>query len=275
MSHPRRRLPAIVGAVTVMAAACGGNGSDGRPDVTSLTVSDATTQDILLVEPDGEGSWPVVLAFHGIDGTAEHMAPLAERLAAAGALVFAPNYRTDVTTEQGVVDLARDVECGYRYARTIAPEHGGSLDEPVVWFGWSLGAVVAVQGGLDEAIDPTGEIITCFADAPRPDVIVAVSGCYYDVGEIFDPDAWANEDAHVIIVGAEDDTVCPATQSERVAAELTARGYDVGLVMLEGADHFAPVFHRFVHDDMVVDPDQPAGEDVLQLVTDALDDRTA
>jgi dienelactone hydrolase len=263
MSRGYRRLMAMVGVATVMAA-CGSNGSGAPHDVRSLTVSDATTQDILLFEPDAEGSWPVVLALHGKDGTADDMAPLAERVAATGAVVFAPDYRTDVTTQQGVVDLANDVECGYRYARKLAPEHHGDLDGSVVWMGWSLGAVMALQGGLDESIDPTGEFITCPPEPPRPDIILAVSGCYEDVGTIFDPDQWANEDARIILVAGKDDTVCPATQSERVVEELEARGYDVRLVVVAGADHR-----------MVIEPGQPAGQEVLELLTDALDDRTA
>lgn len=86
------------------------------------------------------------------------------RLAATGAVVFAPNFRTDLTSEAGVVDLVRDAECGYRYVRTIASDHGADLSRPVVWVGWSLGAVFAVQAGLDESIDPSGEIISCFSD---------------------------------------------------------------------------------------------------------------
>jgi dienelactone hydrolase len=273
MSHGRRRLPAILAAAAVASAACGGTGSDASYDVVSQTVAHATTQDIVLVEPDAEGSWPVVLAYHGIDGQADDMVPLAERLAATGEVVFAPNYRSDITTEEGVIALARDVECGYRYARTVAAEHGGDLDRPVVWIGWSLGAVLALQGGLLESVDPTGEIITCFPEPPRPDIIVAISGCYYDVGTVYDPDEWANHDAEVIVVGGQEDAECPPSESERVTEELTARGFDARLVMLEGADHFAPVFHRYVDDEMVVSPDEPAGEQVVQLVTDAVGDR--
>jgi hypothetical protein len=41
--------------------------------------------------------------------------------------------------------------------------------------------------------------------------------------------------------------------------------------MLEGADHFAPVLHHSVNEEMVVAPDEPAGNEVLQLITAALD----
>ena len=66
----------------VLAAACGGGDSDY--EVTSEVVSDDTTQDILVFEPQGEGPWPVVFALHGIDGAAEDMTEIATRLAREG-----------------------------------------------------------------------------------------------------------------------------------------------------------------------------------------------
>jgi poly(3-hydroxybutyrate) depolymerase len=51
----------------LVAAACGdGDSGDGGLDVTSDTVSHATTQDILVFAPDAEGSWPVVVVMHGV-----------------------------------------------------------------------------------------------------------------------------------------------------------------------------------------------------------------
>lgn len=271
MYEAARGLLGLLGVAALVTVACGDDDGEGRYEVTTQTVSDPTTQDILLLEPDAEDRWPVVLALHGIDGDAEQMAPLAERVAATGALVFAPDYRTDVTTEQGIIDLVRDTECGYRYARTVAGDHGGDLARPVAWVGWSLGAVVAVQAGLDETLDPTGgDIVTCFTDVPRPDVIVAVDGCYEEVGAAFDPGEWSNADAKLVVVAGEDDTVCPPDQSERLVDELDRRGYDAQLVRLEGADHFAPVFHRYVDGDMVETPGSAAGDRVVQLIADAL-----
>jgi hypothetical protein len=48
-------------------------------------------------------------------------------------------------------------------------------------------------------------------------------------------------------------------------------GYDVDLVTLEGADHFAPVFYDMVDEEMVPSLDEPAGERVVELVVDAID----
>jgi dienelactone hydrolase len=63
--------------------------------VTSEVVSHEATKDMLVFAPDAEGRWPVVVAFHGIEGTGQDMAEIATRLAREGNVVFAPTYRTD------------------------------------------------------------------------------------------------------------------------------------------------------------------------------------
>jgi hypothetical protein len=40
--------------------------------------------------------------------------------------------------------------------------------------------------------------------------------------------------------------------------------------LLEGADHFAPVFQRFQDGTMVPAPDSPAGQEVVRIVADSL-----
>jgi dienelactone hydrolase len=277
VSALRRRLVAIVATPAVLLPACAADGSADSNAVRSSVISHETTQDVRVFQPDAEGSWPVAIAYHGIDGSADQMAVIGERLAAAGTVVFAPSYRTDLTSEEGLVTAVRDGECGYRFARSVATDHDGDLEQPMTWIGWSLGALYAVEVGLREPLDPSGEGVPCFPEPPRPDVIVAVSGCYYESeGRPFDllePEAWANRDARIIVVAGEDDTNCPAAQSERLAAELRTRGHDVRYVLLEGADHFAPVFHRLEGGAMVPTPDAAAGDEVVRLVTGALADR--
>lgn len=266
---------ALVGTL-IVAAACSGDGSEERPlEVTSEIVSHETTQDVLVVAPDGEGSWPVVVALHGIDGRAEDMAEVATRLAAEGAVVFAPSYRTDLSTQEGVDQAARDIECGYRFARSIAADHGGDLDEPVSFVGWSLGASAAVVLGLMEEVDPSGEVVDCFGQVPRPDVVVAISGCYYEYegepADLIDVAALGNREAAVVLVAGEEDTTCAAWQTEDVAVELRGAGFDVAdPVVLSGASHFAPVFHDLVEGEWIVVPDDPAGERTVAIVLDAI-----
>lgn len=68
-----RRLFPLATAVLVgglLLSSCGGSGSeDGGYQVTSEVVSHEATKDMLVFAPDAEGSWPVIVAFHGIGGT--------------------------------------------------------------------------------------------------------------------------------------------------------------------------------------------------------------
>jgi len=278
MSGIARSLPVAALVLFGVAPATGLADGDSDYEVTSEVVSHPTTQDILVVEPLAEGRWPLVFALHGIDGSAEDMTEIATRLARTGLVVFAPTYRTDVTTNEGLLETVVDVECGYRFVRSIAAEHGGDLDQPVTFVGWSMGATLALQGGLTEEIDPSGEIVSCFPEVPRADVIVAISGCHYDldfgdaaVVDFYNPSEWSNQDAAVVLVAGDADTNCPRRHSEGAAAELRSAGYDVELVMLEGADHFAPIFHEHVGDDeMIAVDDSPAGELTLEVIVDAI-----
>ncbi|HSJ50245.1 MAG TPA: hypothetical protein VLA90_03025, partial [Actinomycetota bacterium] len=103
-------------AAALVAVSCG----DGAHVVTSETVSNETTSEMLVFAPQDRGAWPVIVAYHGIDGTAQNMAELATRLAAEGSAVFAPTYSTDLTTVEGFQQAGIDAECGYRFARSLA-----------------------------------------------------------------------------------------------------------------------------------------------------------
>jgi dienelactone hydrolase len=276
MTGVLRSAVRIVVVLALLTAACGGGGGDAGPDVHEQVISDPTTQDILVFRPDGEGPWPIVMAYHGRDGDAQQMSELGRRLAAEGLLVFAPDVRTDVSTDQGIVDVANDSECAYRYARTVAGDFGGDLDRPVTFVGWSFGANFAVQGGLDEQLDPSRRYVSCFTDVPRPDVLVALSGCHYEFGgqptTLLDPGEWGNPGAHLVLAAGADDTVCPAWQSEKLAAELRTRGYTVQYELLRAADHFAPVFLAGGEGGTVPAPDAAAGDRTVQLITAAVEE---
>jgi dienelactone hydrolase len=265
------RRAALIAAVVLAAslAGCGNDGSDDGLEVTSEILSDRTAQDVLVVEPVAEGPWPVIVAFHGIDGTARDMQELASRLAGEGYVVFAPTFHTDITTYEGVERGGMDAECGYRFARSIAAEHGGDLDRPVTFVGWSLGASMALAIGLSE-FDPSA--VPCFGPAPRPDVVVAVSGCHYEGGDLdlVDAAAWANEEAEIVLVAGDRDTECPAWESRKAATEIRSAGYEVDLVTLEGANHYAPVFHDVVGGEFVVIADDPPGDRTVEVILDAI-----
>ena len=276
MTSVLRPLGRMVIVLALLTAACGNGGGDAARGVREQVVSDPTTQDILVFRPDGEGSWPIVMAYHGLGGDAHQMTELGRRLAAAGLLVFAPDVRTDVSTEQGIVDAANDSECAYRYARTVARDFGGGLGLPVTFVGWSFGANFALQGGLDEQLDPSRQYISCFTDVPRPDVVVALSGCHYEFqgrpSTLLDPDEWGNPGAHLVLAAGADDAVCPAGQSEKLAAALRTRGYAVQYEVLQEADHFAPVFLAAGDGGTVPAPQAAAGDRTVQLITTAVAD---
>ncbi len=271
----RARWSVLV-AVALFVAACGGGGDDSSGDaqyeVTSDVVSHETTQDILVFAPDADGPWPVVMALHGLDGRGEHMAETARRLAERGFVVFAPTYRTELGTEQGVIDTARDLVCAGWFAGNIAADHGGDLDQPLTFLGWSLGAGYVLEGGLSEDLDPTGQLLPCTAESVRADVIVAVAGCHYGARGTeldFDASAWGNTDATIVLAVGEDDTHCAPWQSERAADELRSNGYDVDVVEFDDADHFSPLFLDF-DGGLVPDVDHPAGDHLLDIVVDAV-----
>jgi predicted esterase len=255
----------------LIAAACGSD--ESSYDVRSDVVQDSTTRDISVFAPDDDGPWPVVYAMHGLGGERVDMTELATRVASGGAVVFAPTYRTNITTEAGYVDTVRDIECGYRFARSIADDYGGDLDLPVTFVGWSLGATFAVEGGLDEEIDPAHQYVTCFDEVPRADIIVALSGCYYEHDGVpldFDMSEFANDDARIILVAGTDDATCAAWQTEDAADALRAAGYEVDVVELDGANHPAPIFHDDSGGQWTLDADDPAGAQTVELILDAI-----
>ncbi len=272
------RLGTALACALFATASCGSDDSGSAVAVTSTVVSDASTQDIHVFSPDAAGTWPVVMAFHGINGTGEDMSELSSRLARGGTVVFAPTYRTDLSTPEGNQNAARDVECGYRLATTDASDYGGDLSQPITFVGWSLGATAVITGGLTNTISPSGTMTACGGEVPRGDVIVAIDGCYYEFEGNkfdFDPSGFGNKDADVILIAGKDDTTCAAWQSEKAADALRAAGYHVDLVLLDGANHYAPVFHDVVDGQFVVISDDPPGDQTVKVILDAIATRQA
>jgi dienelactone hydrolase len=263
---------ATVASLVTVAAACSGGGDD-QLTVTSQVVSDPTTPELRVLAPDGEGPWPVVVALHGFGGTGQDMVELGTRLAQAGVVVFVPTYNTDLSTPDGLTRAGDDVGCAYEVARRIAPEYGGDLSQPVTAVGWSLGADLVVLGVLGPPTDSsTGR---CPGELPRPEVVVALSGCYYEfegnpVSWFDDLTGWSNKSADVHLVGGDNDTTCPASQTERIATSLRTGGYDVAVTQLSSANHGAPIFHDERDGQWEVITDHPAGEQAVEIILDAI-----
>jgi dienelactone hydrolase len=263
---------AMVASLATVAVACGGGGDD-ELTVTSQVVSDATAPDLRVLAPEGEGPWPVVVALHGLGGTGHDMVELGLRLAEAGVVVFAPTYNTDLSTPEGMTRASDDIVCAHQVARRVAPDYGGDLTQPITAVGWSLGADFVVLGGLGPPTDSsTGR---CPGDVPDPDVVVGLSGCYFEfegnpVTWFDDLTGWSNKSADVYLVDGDSDTTCPASQTETLATSLRTEGYDVTVTQLSSANHPAPIFHDEIDGQWQVITDDPAGEQAVDVIIDAI-----
>jgi acetyl esterase/lipase len=92
------------------------------------------------------GPWPVVVIYHGGLGTTkEAMRRLSTAVASYGAVVFVPNWRTQVSE---VLELgAEDAACAIRFARAYADDYGGDPAR-ITGAGHSAGAMIAALMGL-------------------------------------------------------------------------------------------------------------------------------
>jgi hypothetical protein len=51
---------------------------------------------------------------------------------------------------------------------------------------------------------------------------------------------------------------------------MRSAGYDVNLLMLDGADHFAPIFHDLRDGQFVVVANDPAGDRTIEVILHAI-----
>ena len=272
------RVAAALAAATLVAPACG-QGSGAKPPytVTSAVVSHPTTQEIRVYAPEAKGSWPVVLALHGVGGSGQDMGELGTRLARQGTVVFAPTYRTDLSTEDGFVQAARDDECAYRYAsQHRRPARRGS--DPA-------GDVRRLVPGrvvrrcrrshrADRPHRPVPELLrrgpSGRCDRRHLRLLLRVPGEQgHDAGL-----------RHLAVgeQGRRHIPRSPATRTPRVRPGSRSKrqrccasaGYRVHLTHLPGATHYAPVFHDLRNGQWVVVADDPAGERTVSVILDAI-----
>jgi predicted esterase len=196
---------------------------------------------------------------------------MAAELASRGVVVFAPNYRS---TEPQYIE--QDGECAYRYAMTIAEDYGGDPTAPTIVVGHSMGAAVGLYGGLaEESYGPGGSYIACYSGTPRPDLIVPIAGCHYEFeGNTveFETSAFSNEDARIIVVAGSNDDVCAAWQSQDAAEALQVVGYNTDLVEVTDGNHANVVYHEIVDGEWLPAPDDPVGDEVVQIILDAIEE---
>jgi acetyl esterase/lipase len=114
-----------------------------QPETNIAYTSKAKLDVYAPVEP---GPWPVVVIYHGGLGTTkEAMRRLSTAVASYGAVVFVPNWRTQVSEvlEQG----AEDAACAIRFARANAEDYGGDPAR-ITGAGHSAGAMIVALMGL-------------------------------------------------------------------------------------------------------------------------------
>ena len=271
-----RGFRVVVVAVVLLTAVCAGGCSGGGG--TALSVRSRScptprpaTSDCCRLTRTGRG--PSSSPFTASTARVTTWYELAKRVAAGGALVFAPTYSTDVSSPEGMSRTADDVVCAYRLVLRTAPDHGGDLSEPVTVVGWSLGADLAVLGTLQESPNTSTR---CPGEVKRPGVVVAMGGCYYRfagnrVTWFDDAGTWRGTSAvRVTLVDGDHDTVCPSWQTDRLSTSLRSAGYHVEVVRLSGANHYAPVFHDVRGGRFEVITQDPAGERAVTAILDAM-----
>jgi dienelactone hydrolase len=264
----------VAAAAATLVAACGGDDQEDRGfTVTSQVISEPTTQDVQVLAPEADGTWPVVVALHGLRGSGQDMVELGKRIASTGAVVFAPTYSTDISTPERAIRASDDIVCAYDLVRRTAPSFGGDLTQPVTAVGWSLGADFVLLGGLQAPGENADS--RCPGALPEPDVVVGLSGCYFEfegnpVNWFDDVTTWENKSADVRLVHGDRDTVCPGWQTEKLAGSLRTAGYQVDVVELAAANHYAPVFHDLRDGNWQVITDDPAGEQTVTAIVDAI-----
>lgn len=125
----------------------------------------------------------------------------------------------------------------------------------------------------EEMLAPGGAYDACFSGTGRPDVFVAVAGCYYEYDGRqfpFDPAQYGTGDANIVMVGGEHDEICPPWQSADAAEAFTAAGIDATYVEVPGATHLRLIGHDFIDGEFLTLPDEPAAGAVVEIILDAI-----
>lgn len=270
----RRPVPFLVLVLVLGMASCGAESFE----VMTTVVSHESTREISVWSPEAEGPWPIVVAIHGGELDRKDLAVTAEELASRGAVVFAADWQPQ--------SIEQDLECGTRYALSVAEEYGGDLDQPFTFIGHSAGGIAALEGGLNEAAyGHEGSYQACLTGRSMPDVIVAISGCYYEDPDgrtyPYDISRYANDDADLVLIAGKEDQICEPWQSQDAAETFRSGGYTVELIEIEGGNHNTVIFHDCqgraegepswcVGDERLTLADNPAGLEVVEIIFEAI-----
>lgn len=262
---------ALALSMAALLAGCGGD-----DEVTMTEVSHEDTKDMVVWSPGGDGPWPVVYALPG-SGVAEvDLDVLGPALAEQGVLVVGTNWNTG----NNVVYTEQDVECGYRYTREIAEDHGGDLSQPVTMLGYDYGGIVATVVGLDTnqfGPQATARHPGCFSGVDRPDVIVTLGSCHNTPLSLPVADEvtrrFNDTDGSVVIVSGENDDVCPAdVHVAPMLAALDEQGIEAAGEQVAGASHWHLLLHEQARGGAALPAEDPVAQDTVDTILQAIDD---
>ena len=182
---------ALTGATTTDSTTAG----EAFTETTDLVYMTQNGVELLMdvFVPAGDGPWPVVVAFHGLDSNAKDelsTVAVAEAAAADGMLVFTPTWIVfDPPPVPFTVDTFRGftaaANCAVAFAQESAADLGGDPDTTVL-HGFSGGAGAALLA----AVEPSDTAISgCETDASPSLVDGAVlgDGEYFLHSTNFDP----------------------------------------------------------------------------------------
>jgi enterochelin esterase-like enzyme len=160
-------------------------------DIVYMTVNG----DDLLINvytPVGDGPWPVVVAFHGLDSNMKDgtdTTQIAEEAATRGMLVYAPSWldlnATPFPFTRDVFDTWRAVtNCALAFAQQHAASHGGDAASTVI-YGFSAGAGASLIASVEPTMGPIGGFATDASAIPAIGVVLG-DGEYFLHSENFE-----------------------------------------------------------------------------------------
>jgi acetyl esterase/lipase len=209
--------------------------------------------------PAAGEAYPVAVMIHGRPRKPRDMEPLAELIAARGAVVFNADYRgVRPVVQRGWPAAPEDIACAIRFARAHAADYGGDPSTLVLVghsYGGYLGPLIALAGELVPGDCLVGPDVSAL-----PTGFVGIAGNYVVEGEpVWDvwyggnerqaPQAWrsgnyrthlgGNPGLVVRLIHETGDPIIPPRQPRRFHRDLRAAGYDTRLQLIDGNEHFA------------------------------------
>jgi acetyl esterase/lipase len=220
------------------------------PFTSSLTMDVST--------PTAPGAYPVVVMFHGggwVGGHPDEIAPLAEAIAAAGAVVFNAPYRLALRGG-GYPMTFEDASCAVRFARHYAAEYGGDPGFITV-VGYSagahIGAITALTGDSfngDCMVESGSALPDGFVGVAGPydtDLLDPLMSVFFGTDRAKDPAPWEDGNPHthvgenpnliVRLIQGDADPLVPVGFAIAFDDDLVEAGYNVELTIIKEGTH--------------------------------------